>query len=293
MHIFHMMTRGPVVNFAPDEDAGGEVADEFVERPGDREAEPEPEPEVEPESEGADAEEGEADPEPEPEADMNAAETEPETPPQQKTDWRERRFMKEKTRREEAEKRAVEAENRAKALEELFSKPDGEREALMTPEAARAVALEQVRREQYVQKLNTDADALFEAGKSAFPKTWEARINDAANALRDEIVARPDFIEAVLALENAPQVYHDLAGDLDRMENVLSLPPHKMGIELAKISAKLSATKPAPVSRAPAPIRPLEKPSKSDLPLDDPNISQEEFNRRMDAAERRKYEGRR
>lgn len=301
-----LMLRGPQIAYAPDEDGGGEIDDAFIEQPGDRE--PEPDDQSQPQDgdgdasgdeeggESGDDSEGDAGQEQQPDEGAEGGTDEPEQPSPQRTDWRERRFMKEKTRREEAERRAAEAEKRVAALEELFSKPEGERgegEPLMTPAQAREAALAQVRQEQYVQKLNSDAEALFEAGKTAFPKTWEGRVKEAAEALRDEIVARPDFLEAVVALENAPQVYHELAGDLDRMESLLAMPPHKMGIELAKISVQLARPKSAQVSKAPAPIKPLEKPVKGDLSLDDPNISQEEFNRRFDEMERRRYEGRR
>ena len=55
----------------------------------------------------------------------------------------------------------------------------------------------------------------------------------------------------------------------------------------------IEAPKPKPVSRAPAPITPLDKPTKEALPLDDPNLSQDEFNRRMDAEEEKAFKARR
>lgn len=292
---------------SPDEPAAD---DPYAEQPGDREpeagevVEPQPEPEPAEEAEPVEEptpEEGETEPEPEAAAEGEEADEPAEgEEPKPKADWRARQVQKERQKRQELEQKLKESEARAKALEEFYAKPEAERgegEGLMSVSEAREAALAQVRKEQYYQTLNAEADKLFEAGKTAFPKTWEGRVREAGEALREEILARPDFIESLTALENAPQVYHELAGDLDHMERVLALPAHKMGIELAKLSASLQAPKPKPISRVPAPIVPLEKPTKAERPLEDlandPNASMEEFDRRMTAAEKARFEARR
>jgi len=271
-----------------------DVDDPFAEQPGDREpdpsaAAPEPEPEVEPEPEDG-AEGGDEEPEPvTSEASDDGAGDEEEEPAPRKTDWRDKQIIKARQKAKEAEDARKAAEERAAALEELLAKPEGEREAGDKP-LSREEALRVVREEQRLETLNKRLDGLFDEGQKAFPKSWDSRIREAGEALRDELQQRPDFFEAVADLDNATAVYHELAGDIDRFESVLALPPAKMGMELARISAKLTAPpKPKPVSKAPAPIKPLDKPTIEDLPLDDPNISQEEFNRRMDAMEEKRF----
>lgn len=269
--------------------------DPFIEQPGDREPDPKAAPAPEPEPDP------EPDPEPEPEEEEAPAvaeaegEEDDEPEPEQKPKWRNRALVKERERREKLEADLRAERERIAALEALVAKPDDEEgRSKVDREQLRKEALEEVRREEHLKSLNTRLDKLFDDGKKAFPKSWESRVKEAGEALRDEMVQRPDFFEAIADLDNATAVYHELTGDLDKMESLLQLPPHRMGIELAKISAKLSAPKPArQVSRAPAPITPLDKPTKEDLPLDDPNLSQEEFNRRMDMEEEKRAKARR
>ena len=147
----------------------------------------------------------------------------------------------------------------------------------------------EVRNQERFTKINQGADAMFEAGAKAFPKTWGKRVADAADVFSDEIRAKPEFLEAVTELDNAAAVYHELAGDPDKMEEVLNLPPHKMGMELARLSAKLSTPAPKAISRAPAPIRPLDRPAQEPKNLDDPNLSMDEFDRMMRAEEDKAY----
>jgi hypothetical protein len=304
-----LMLRGAQVTFSPDEDLGGgdDTPEEFREQPGDREPEPEAEAalELEPEAEA----EAEAEEEPEAEAEPAAAaegeeDPEPEEPAEEgstpKKNWKDRQIIKLRTKEREdaAERERLRKENEELRAAAAAGEEGGTVLTAAEREKIRAEAADDIRRENYVKKLNQSADAMFDAGMKAFPKTWEARVKDVGEVFADEIRARPEFLEAVTDLENGAAVYHELAGDPDEMERVLELPPHKMGMELAKLSAKLSAApKPKPISRAPPPITPLAKPGVQDRSLDDlandPSpAAQAEFNRRMDVEERKKAEAR-
>jgi len=69
-----------------------------------------------------------------------------------------------------------------------------------------------------------------------------------------DLANRREYLEAINELPNGPQLYHHLGKHLDEAAHVLSLPPVKMALELTKLSQQLS--KPAPVSKASAPIKP-------------------------------------
>ncbi len=274
----------------PDPEAGEPAADAEAEPVEEPEAEAEPEGEAEPEPAAAEAGEG-AEAEAEPEGE--------EEPAKPKKDWRDRQIIKARAaeKKEREEKAALAAEN-----EELKRRLAGGEEGAVLTDAERArirtEAVQEVERKAYFTKINDASESMFEAGQKAFPKTWEKRVADAAEVFSDEIRAKPEFLEAVTELDNPAAVYHELAGDPDLMESVLNMAPHKMGMELAKLSAKLAATPaPKPVSRAPAPIKPLDKPSMQERSLEDlandPSPgAMAEFDRRM-AVEEGKRVGRR
>lgn len=289
------MMRGPQVFYAPDEDGGAseprnDTPEEFREQPGDREpgpdadaADPEPEAQEEPEPEP------EEEPEPEAEAEPEAS-AEPEETPKKK-DWRDRQIAKLREREKAREAELEEIRKRAEAAEALLKAAPEERDAGLvekTREEIRREEAEKVRQEAYFKNLNAGLEKMDAAGKETFRETWEDRIVEAREALRDEIVARPEFLEAIVDLPNAAAVYHELAGDLDRMETILKMPAHKMGMELARISDKLAKPPVKPVSKAPKPIRPIDaKGGERDLEslINDPNASMEEIDRRMRAEE--------
>lgn len=291
--------------FAPDEDLGGGEGDPdpaFIEQPGDREEEPAGDPppaaEEEPPAEGEEeppAAEGE---EEEPPAAEAEEEAEGEAPAPRK-DWRDRQIIKARKAEKEANERAtaLAAENA-----ELRAAQGAEGEGAVLTDAERKrirdEAAIEIRTEQRFKTINERCDAMFDAGAKAFPKTWETSVVAAGEVFGEEMRARPDFLEAVTDLDNAAAVYHDLASDPDKMEEVLNLAPHKMGMELAKISARLAqAPRPKPISRVPAPITPLDGPtlqerSMEDLANDPSDAAMREFDRRMAADEAKRARAR-
>ncbi len=264
--------------------------DPFAELPGDREEAPGAAAKAETPPEPEPAAEEPPEPAEEPVAEEPAAEEEetpPETPP--KKDWKDKQIIKaraaeKKLREEQAADRAEIARLKALAGDSADAPAPAKTETEIRGEVEA-----KLRQEQRFEKINTSAEAMFEAGKKAFPKGWEERVNQAAEAIGPEIAARPDFLETLTDLPNAHAVYFDLASDPDRIEALLQMSPSKMGLELGRLSEKLAATKPKTVSRVPTPIRPLDKPTKEDLPLDDPNMSMEEFDRRMRLEEEKRY----
>lgn len=105
----------------------------------------------------------------------------------------------------------------------------------------------------------------------------------------------PYALQSLTELPDGHRIYRELAGDLDNAARILRLPHDKRTIELAWLSARSrneSLTnrepEPAPVTRAPEPIRPLGARSAArELPLDHPNLSIAEYIRRRDREERR------
>lgn len=116
-------------------------------------------------------------------------------------------------------------------------------------------AAEMVQQRELLEASNRTA----EKGAAEY-KDWEQARTALVTNFRDELAAKPEFLEAVTALDHGHAVFRHLGLNPEDADRILSLPSAKMGVELAKLERKLSApaeTKPAPVSKAPKPIKPI------------------------------------
>jgi hypothetical protein len=203
-----------------------------------------------------------------PEVDAEPVETAAEEPEQPKrTPWYNKRIDKLSAEKsaaaEEAERLRKDneaAQRRIAAYEALYGKPeDGE-----TPQPQTTPGLyteEDVqKRAAAIAQFNTlqqKVESTFKAGQAEH-KDWQTRITSAAQAFGPDLANRVDFFEAVSDLPNGAAVYHTLAGDLNRMDEVLSMSPAKMGIALATLSADLAKKPGKRLSSTPDPIEPIE-----------------------------------
>src|SRR5215475_6839713 len=108
---------------------------------------------------------------------------------------------------------------------------------------------------------------------------------------------RPDALAALTSLPDGHRIYRELGADLDNAARILSLPPMRMAVELARLSGR-DASNPLNVSRetnrdqsedrrsrAPQPLRPVGGNSaRGERPLGE--VSMAEFIRRRDRDER-------
>lgn len=283
----------------PVETVEDDVPEHFREQPGDREPEPEAETAAEAEDDGT--EEGTDDGEHiEEEADSTddvpaEATVEAQDNPPQKKDWRDRQIAKLREKEKAREAELEELRKEAETAKALLAASQEEREAgtlEQTREQIRREEAEKVRAEEYTKRLNKGLEDMDAAGKQAFGAEWDTRIVQAAELFGQELAKRPDILEALTDLPNSAAVYHELAGDLDKMEALIGMPAYKMGAELARMSDRLGAPKPAPkVSKAPKPIKPISTEGVErdlDSLINDPNASMEEINRRMAAEEKKR-----
>ena len=182
-----------------------------------------------------------ADPAPQPDA--------PEEP--KRTPWFQRR-IDELTREKHEARRQADAY--AMTLREIQQRQAGQTQQDAPPAGyvpaseVQRIAAEQVA----VSRLNADCDAVADYGVEKFPDFGEAQRN-----LQMLGGMTPEFLEVVTGLgkEDGARVFRDLGLDPDRAERILKLPPAKMGVELARMAAQ--PAKPAPVSKAPAPVNPI------------------------------------
>ncbi len=149
---------------------------------------------------------------------------------------RERLAQAEQKREEEGERRYTAAELRAEATKQ-----------------AEQIASRRVQ-ESALQRIG-------EAGQTEFSAAaWNASCNTLADMGANE---KPEFLSLIAELPNGHAVLHQLGSDPDTAYRVLHMSPARMAMEIGKLSVAASSPKAEPsrlaaVSRAPAPIAPLQ-----------------------------------
>lgn len=167
---------------------------------------------------------------------------------------------------DELTKARREAERRAEALEAIVNQG----KTTETPKLTTADPVQLAKEIAANERLNDAANRTYEAGKAAHPD-FDQAVQQMAQIT--DLSQRKDFLEAVTSLPNAHDVYYHLGKNPDEAAHVLSLPPVRMAIEIANISAKVG--RPKPQSKAPAPVTPIKPASipsgelSDDLPLDE------------------------
>lgn len=102
------------------------------------------------------------------------------------------------------------------------------------------------------------------AGKAEFPDFLDRCATVAALGATE----RPEFMQIVTDMEDGHKVVAALADDPDLASRIIALPPHKMALELAKLSAP-APKRAAPQSKAPAPPRTVDGRALSSASLTD------------------------
>lgn len=172
----------------------------------------------------------------------------------------------EKERADRLEAELAAARERNASYEALYGRsedPPASAPAPAAPGGARTYTEAEVQAEAQriakLQTLNQRLETLFDEGAAKHGDSWKNQVNQAGQAFGRDLQQRVDFFEAVSKLPNAVDVYHALTGDLDHMSDVLAMGPLDLGMELANMSAKIAAKPKAPaVSKAPAPIEPID-----------------------------------
>jgi len=182
----------------------------------------------------------------EPGAEQTAVAVEPTEKP--KNDWVQRR-IDQLTREKHEEKRQREA---LEAQLRTYQQPaQGQQQPAQQPAAQTDVVKAA---EQLLKQRDFDAacNKVFDAGKTEFPD-WDSSLK----TFQMLGGASPDFLEAVTAMDAGHKVLHHLGQNPEAAERLLSLPPLRMAIELARLEATVGKSTPPPVSSAPAPITPV------------------------------------
>jgi hypothetical protein len=182
----------------------------------------------------------------EPGAEQTATAVEPAAQEKPKSDWVQRRIDQLTREKHEALRRAADAEARVTQGQQ----PTGEQRTgqQMTPDEIRTEAKRLIQQE----KFDADCNKVFDAGKTEFPD-WDSSLR----TFQMLGGAPAEFLEAVTAMDGGHKVLHHLGQNPEEAERLLSLPPLRMALELARLETKVGQAKAPPVSNAPAPITPV------------------------------------
>lgn len=280
-----LMTRGPMITFSPDgEEGGGEPAPAEIPAAEAPEGAAAPEGQAEGEKPAGEASEGEAKPEGE----------EPKKPKSPVAQLQGRVGHLTKQLHEKDGELLAERQRR-EALEALFAaqgkNPDGTDAPAPKPAAPSATLTkgspewneavkEEARKVAAQESFNAQCNAIFDEGAKKHGDAFK----DGVATLNALGLMDANLVNAAIATGAAPDVLNALGSDTEEAQRIAGLQPVQMGVELAKLASRLSASKAAPqVSRAPAPITPLGGSVKGDADIYDPKLSDEEYYARRKA----------
>lgn len=171
-----------------------------------------------------------------------STETQPE--PKPKTDWAQKRIDRLTAEKYEAKRQAAEL---AQELAQYRQPADN----TATQDIPRLVQ-EQARQLVAEEKFNDACNRVFKAGVKESPE-FEANLK----TLQSVGEINREFLETVTDMDAGHRVLNYLGAHPEEAEEILSLPPRKQVMALAKIEASIGKPSPAPVSNVPAPIRPV------------------------------------
>lgn len=242
-------------------------------------ASPDPDPQPEPEPVASD---GDPDPstdhEPDPEPEINEA--------QRRINQLVAEKNKEKKEKLELAAKISEYEQQIAAFQ--AANPDAEKKEL-TPEDIQILAKQYAEAEKYNDQCNAVAAAAAQT-YSDFNNVWNAACESVGNVPHHVI---KDILEVG---DKAVQhkILYELAKDHDKFEQFSNMSPTRRVAEITRMSDKLTApAAPKPLSKAPNPPKPVSATTtQKPFSPNDTQLSEDEWNKRMDDRDRKKYESR-
>jgi hypothetical protein len=188
-----------------------------------------------------------------------------------------------------AERKALEAEQRAALFEEMAKKgqepvtaPDGRQ---LTVAELERLADERAAIKVAQQTLKDKTDQWLGNGNKEFGATEFAdKCNEVARLGAGD---NPEFMQLMADLPDAHKVIAKMADMPDETARILALPPRQMTIEITRLALEKTAT--AQVSNAPKPITPIDGTARANTdPSDDDTTEAWMAKRRKQVAEREK-----
>lgn len=209
-----------------------------------------------------------------PEAEKPAEETEPEQP--KKQPWFVERIAKQREQIAQERQQREELAARLAALEANQPQQDPNApKPQLSPEQLQQMVRAEAARIAEQTAMQEKLKSFDQAGRKEFgDRAFIERCNTLASLGASE---NPAFMQIVTDLDDGPRVVSHLAEHPEKAIEVLGLPPLRMAAALARLSGQQTA-KPPPVTKAPAPVRPVGGATKVD-PTESTMSDEDWFNR--------------
>lgn len=210
----------------------------------------------------------------------------------QAKDQKEKDRIQRKIDREVAKRKVLEEENEElKRQLEAKTSEDGDKLTKADAEKmAKDIANNAMSEKEFVDTCNKIADngeKILDKDGKPLGKQFIEKMNDMAKEIGP---IPPDMIYILGDLDNGSNVLHYLANDdnIDEAEKIYAMNTARKAIALTKIAAKLSAPKPKPISKVPAPNNPIGAGARGNKQLND-SMSDKEWiaERQRQLAEKR------
>lgn len=165
-----------------------------------------------------------------------------------KEPWFQKRIGELTREKYEAKRAADDARAEAERLRQAIAQ--GQQSDQQQPDV-QTLARQEAQKLVAEQRFNDACNKVYATGKSEFPDFDQAVSN------LQMVGANRDFLDLATTSDAGHKLLHHLGSDLDEAARILALPPIQMARELTKLEIKLSQPVAKPVSKAPAPIKPV------------------------------------
>lgn len=200
-----------------------------------------------------------------------------------KTAWYTRVIAREAAEKREAKREAdlLKGQN-AMLLQELANKNGGS-DVKTSPSLAQAEIERLAEEKANIRDFNKACNRIAEEGNDEFEDF------DASVSTLQQIGGNyKSLLEITTELTDGHRVLYHLGKDPEEAERLLSLPPTKMAMAVAKLETKLSKESAKTVSDAPSPITPIKAKASKSFDPNDPNADRDEWSKWREKTRRKR-----
>lgn len=191
-----------------------------------------------------------------------------EQPEQKKEHWAHKRISEVTREKYEARREADEAKQQAAQYRQQLERIQNGETIDEQEVDVRTLARQEAQRMVEDQRFNDACNKTYQQGKSEFEN-----FDDSVKNLQMVGVSR-EFLTLVSESDVGAKLIDHLGGNLEKADEIAKLPPLQMARALTKLEFELSQPKAKPVSKAPAPIKPVggnvsDTELRDDLPMEE------------------------
>ena len=219
-----------------------------------------------------------------PQTEANTEET-TEAKPEKRPAWFTRVIAREAAEKREAKREAEQYKRQNAELLAVLAEKSGDP---AKPKADTTILTQAEVDRQATEKANAilfnrECDKIAEQGNETYND-----FQDSIGMLQSLGSNYPDLVKITVEMPEAHKILYHLGKNPDEAERLLSLPPARMALGLAKIESEISKAGIKTISNAPNPIKPIAAKSKAVFDPNDPNADREEWSKWREKTRRKR-----